>query len=244
MYEQEKITPYKDGSRKREQVERMFDHIAHSYDRLNRFLSLGIDGRWRRAAIDALSPFRPRCILDVATGTGDFAILSAQRLSPQSVTGVDISEGMMRMGRKKVEAEHLSGIVCFRREDCEALSFADDTFDTVTAAYGVRNFEHMDRGLREMRRVLKPGGHLLIVELNSPRRFPMKQLFSAYARIAIPPIGCLISKDASAYTYLPATMAAFPQGEAMQRILRGAGFRDVRFKRFTFGISTMYISTK
>ena len=193
MYEQEKIKPYKDEGHKREQVERMFDRIAHSYDRLNHFLSWGIDKSWRRTAVDSLSPFHPCRILDVATGTGDFAILSARRLSPQSITGVDISEGMMQIGRQKVKALHLDGIIRFQHEDCEALSFADDTFDAVTVAYGVRNFEHLDQGLREMCRVLKPGGHLLIIELSSPHRFPMKQLFSVYAKIVMPLIGRLVS---------------------------------------------------
>ena len=150
----------------------------------------------------------------------------------------------MQIGRQKVKALHLDGIIRFQHEDCEALSFADDTFDAVTVAYGVRNFEHLDQGLREMCRVLKPSGHLLIIELSSPHRFPMKQLFSVYAKIVMPLIGRLISKDHSAYSYLPATMAAFPQGEVMQGILRKAGFGDVRFKRFTFGLSTMYTPTK
>ena len=244
MYGQEKIKPYKDSGHKREQVELMFDHIAHSYDRLNHFLSWGIDKSWRRTAVDSLRPFRPLHILDVATGTGDFAILSARRLAPQTITGVDISEGMMQIGQQKVKAADLEHIISFRHEDCEALSFGDATFDAVTVAYGVRNFEHLDKGLKEMHRVLKPGGHLLIIELSSPRRFPMKQLFSVYAKIFMPLIGRIISKDHSAYTYLPATMAAFPQGEIMQGIIRKAGFSDVRFKRFTFGISTMYFATK
>lgn len=244
MYEQEKIKPYKDESLKREQVERMFDRIAHSYDWLNHFLSWGIDKNWRSTAVDSLLPFRPRRILDAATGTGDFAILCATRLSPQSITGVDISEGMMQIGRQKVEALHLDGIIRFQHEDCEALSFADNTFDAVTAAYGIRNFEHLNQGLREMCRVLKIGGHLLIVELSSPFHFPMKQLFYVYAKIVMPLIGRLVSKDHSAYSYLPATMAAFPQGEVMQGILREAGFGEVRFKRFSFGISTMYLATK
>ena len=242
MYEQEKIKPYKGNGHKREQVERMFDHIAHSYDLLNHFLSWGIDKSWRRTAVDSLSPFRPQSIL--ATGTGDFAILSARRLCPQSVLGVDISEGMMQIGRQKVKEQQLDSLIRFQREDCAALSFADGTFDAVTVAYGVRNFEDLDQGLREMCRVLKPGGHLLIIELSSPHRFPMKQLFSVYAKIVMPLVGRLISKDHSAYSYLPATMAAFPQGEIMQGILKKAGFSDVRFKRFTFGISTMYLATK
>ena len=244
MYEQEKIKPYGSEGGKREQVEHMFDHIAHSYDLLNQFLSWGIDKSWRRTAVDSLSPFHPRHILDVATGTGDFAILSARRLSPQSITGVDISEGMMQVGRQKVDNLGLGHLIRFQREDCEALSFADGMFDAVTVAYGVRNFAHLDLGLKEMCRVLKPGGHLLVIELSSPRRFPMKQLFSIYAKIVMPLVGRMVSKDHSAYTYLPATMAAFPQGEVMQGILLKAGFSDVRFKRFTFGISTMYLATK
>lgn len=244
MYEQEKIKPYSGNDHKREQVERMFDNIAHSYDLLNHFLSLGIDRNWRRTAIDSLAPFRPQQILDIATGTGDFAILSARRLQPQSITGADISEGMMNIGRQKVKDQQLGHIIRFQREDCTALSFPDSSFDAVTVAYGVRNFENLDRGLREMCRVLRPGGHLLIVELSSPNRFPMKQLFSIYARIVMPTLGKIISKDHSAYTYLPATMAAFPQGEVMQEILKKAGFAAVRFKRFTFGISTMYLATK
>lgn len=244
MYEQEKIKPYKGNSHKREQVERMFDNIAHSYDLLNHSLSWGIDRRWRRIAIDSLRTFKPQRILDIATGTGDFAILSARRLQPQSVTGADISEGMMQIARQKVKEKKLDHIIKFQREDCSALSFPDDTFDAVTVAYGVRNFENLDEGLRETCRVLKPGGHLLIVELSSPKNFPMKQLFAVYAKVVMPAIGRLISKDRSAYTYLPATMAAFPQGEVMQGILKKAGFREVYFKRFTFGISTMYLATK
>lgn len=244
MYEQEKIKPYKGNSHKREQVERMFDNIAHSYDLLNHSLSWGIDRRWRRIAIDSLRAFKPQQILDIATGTGDFAILSARRLQPQSVTGADISEGMMQIARQKVTEKKLDHIIRFQREDCSSLSFSDDTFDAVTVAYGVRNFENLDEGLRETCRVLKPGGHLLIVELSSPKNFPMKQLFAVYGKIVMPAIGRLISKDRSAYTYLPATMAAFPQGEVMQGILKKAGFREVYFKRFTFGISTMYLATK
>ena len=244
MYEQEKIKPYKGNSHKREQVERMFDNIAHSYDLLNHSLSWGIDRRWRRIAIDSLRAFKPQQILDIATGTGDFAILSARRLQPQSVTGADISEGMMQIARQKVKEKELDHIIRFQREDCSSLSFPDDTFDAVTVAYGVRNFENLDEGLRETCRVLKPGGHLLIVELSSPKNFPMKQLFAVYAKVVMPAIGRLISKDRSAYTYLPATMAAFPQGEVMQGILKKAGFREVYFKRFTFGISTMYLATK
>ena len=244
MYEQEKIKPYDGDGHKREQVEEMFDNIAHSYDLLNHCLSFGIDKRWRCSAIDALAAFRPQSILDIATGTGDFAILSAKRLKPQSIIGADISEGMMEIGRQKVKEAGLENIIGFQREDCCALTFKEDTFDAVTVAYGVRNFENLDKGLSEICRVLKPNGHLLIVELSSPQKFPMKQLFSIYAKVVMPTIGKIISKDHSAYTYLPATMAAFPQGEIMQSILKKAGFSTVRFKRFTFGICTMYLAKK
>ncbi len=244
MYAQEKIKPYRGNRHKREQVEEMFDRIAHSYDVLNHSLSLGIDRGWRRKSIDALRPFAPRTMLDVATGTGDFAILAAERLKPQSLIGADISEGMMEVGRRKVAKRGLSDVVSFRREDCVALTFADSTFDAVTAAYGVRNFERLDDSLREMCRVLKPGGHLLIVELSTPPRAPMKQLFALYSRVVMPVIGRLISHDDSAYTYLPASMEAFPQAEVMQEILKRAGFSEVKFHRFTFGICTMFLATK
>lgn len=244
MYEQEKIKPYERDGHKREQVEEMFNNIAHTYDLLNHYLSFGIDKRWRKKAIDTLRPYQPKHLLDIATGTGDFAILSANRLKPDSIIGADISEGMMEVGRQKVKTAGIDHIIHFQREDCGNLTFEDSTFDAVTVAYGVRNFEDLDKGLSEICRVLKPNGHLLIVELSSPHKFPMKQLFSIYAKIIMPTIGKIISKDNSAYTYLPATMAAFPQGEIMQSILKKAGFSDVIFKRFTFGICTMYLATK
>lgn len=231
-------------SSKRQQVETMFNHIAPTYDRLNHTLSLGIDRRWRRKAIDALKPFAPKTILDIATGTGDFAILSARRLAPQSIIGVDISDGMMDVGREKVKAAGLDGIISFKRDDCTALSFDSDSFDAVTVAYGARNFDNLKAGLREMCRVLVPGGHLMLVELTTPPRAPMKQLFWIYSKIVMSFIGRLISHDDSAYTYLPQSMAAFPQAEQLVPLLRECGFSDVQFKRFTFGLSTMYLATK
>ena len=210
-YKQEQITPYDKGN-KQEQVRRMFDKIAPTYDKLNHTLSLGIDRRWRRKAVDALGKHQPQDILDIATGTGDFAMLMARRI--------------------------------FQREDCLSLTFPDGTFDAVTSAYGVRNFQDLDQGLREMQRVLRPGGHLLIVELTPPPRFPMKQLFWLYAHVVMPLIGRLISHDDSAYTYLPRTMEAFPQAEEMEGILHKAGFAEVEWHRFTFGISTMYLAKK
>ena len=243
-YQQESIKPYSNEGAKGEQVERMFDQIAHSYDFLNHTLSLGIDRSWRKAAIDSLKPYAPQRILDVATGTGDFALMAVDRLQPQSLIGADLSEGMLSVGRENVERAGKSDIITLQKEDCMALSFEDNTFDAVTVAYGVRNFEDLDRGLREMLRVLKPGGRLVIIELTSPVRFPMKQLFWLYAHVWMPMVGKLVSRDSRAYSYLPATMEAFPQGEVMQGIIEKAGFQSVKFRRFTFGLSTLYTAEK
>lgn len=239
-YKQEQIKPYDAATGKTEQVEKMFDHIAPTYDLLNHSLSWGIDRSWRRAAIDSLRPYRPQRILDVATGTGDFAILAAKLLEPEALLGVDLSEGMMEVARQKVEREELQGVIRFQKEDCLNLSFPNGSFDALTVAYGIRNFSDLDCGLREMHRVLRPGGRLVIVELTAPRHFPMRQLFWLYSHVWMPLIGRLVSKDSRAYSYLPATMEAFPQGEEMRQILMRAGFSDVNFRRFTFGLSTLY----
>ena len=243
MYQQEKIKPYNDGE-KASQVEQMFDNIAPSYDKLNHRLSWDIDKGWRRKAIKQLAPFKPQTMLDIATGTGDFAILAAEMLKPQRLVGADISEGMMQIGKRKVTARGLDGIISFAREDCMQLSFDDNSFDAVTAAFGIRNFSDLDKGLKEMCRVLKPEGHLSIVELTAPVSFPMKQLFKVYAHTVLPVYGRMISKDPSAYSYLTKTIEAFPQGETMMEVLRKAGFRQASFKRLTFGICTMYFATK
>lgn len=236
--------PYNGEEEKTPQVERMFNGIAHSYDRLNHLLSFDIDRRWRRHTIRALQPYSHNQILDIATGTGDFAILAARLLHPAHIIGADISQGMMDVARKKALEAGLAEVISFQKEDCMRLSFPDDSFDAVTVAYGVRNFSDLDRGLKEMLRVLKPGGHAAILELSAPARFPMKQLFWLYAHVVMPTVGALISKDAKAYQYLPASMEAFPQGEQMRAILQKAGYQDVRFRRFTFGLSTMYIASK
>ena len=222
----------------------MFNSIAPTYDRLNHLLSLGIDRRWRRKAIDALKPFAPQTILDIATGTGDFAILAAQRLDPDRIIGVDISEGMMEVGREKVKEADLDNVIFFMKDDCTALTFKNESFDAVTVAYGARNFDNLKAGLSEMSRVLVPGGHLMLVELTTPPRFPMKQLFHFYAHTMMPLIGRLVSHNDSAYTYLPQSMAAFPQAEKLVPMLLRCGFSDVQYKRFTFGLSTMYLATK
>ena len=243
-YRQEQIKPYTKKGEKATQVEAMFDNIAPTYDLLNHLLSWDTDRGWRHKAIDSLRPFSPQQILDIATGTGDFAILAARRLQPLHITGADISEGMIEVGRRKVEKMGLQERISFERQDCTALSYPDNHFDAVTVAYGARNFAHLDTALSEMRRVLRPGGHLLILELATPPHFPMKQLFWAYSHIAMPLAGWLISRDAHAYSYLPATMEAFPQGEVMQEILRQAGYSQIKWKRFTFGICTMYLAQK
>ena len=221
-YPQQHIKPYDEEGKKTEQVERMFDNIAHAYDKLNHTLSLGIDRSWRKKAIAWLHPFQPQRMMDVATGTGDFAILACRKLQPAELIGTDISEGMMNVGREKVKKEGLSDKISF----------------------GIRNFEDLDKGLSEMCRVLKPGGHLVILELTTPDRFPMKQLFSIYSKIVIPLLGKLLSKDNSAYRYLPDTIKVFPQGEVMKGVIARAGFSEVNFKRLTFGICTLYTATK
>lgn len=243
MYRQEEIKPYGQGE-KGKQVEQMFDNIAPTYDTLNHRLSWDIDRGWRRKAIRVLMPYHPKTMLDIATGTGDFAILSARMLQPESLIGADISEGMMEIARQKVHQQQLDDIIRFQKEDCMLLTFPDASFDAVTAAFGIRNFQHLDQGLSEIYRVLRPGGHLSIVELTTPVSFPMKQLFHVYSHTFLPIYGRLISKDPSAYGYLTATIEVFPQGERMMEILSKAGFTKVNFKRLTFGICTMYFATK
>jgi demethylmenaquinone methyltransferase/2-methoxy-6-polyprenyl-1,4-benzoquinol methylase len=222
----------------------MFDNIAPTYDTLNHRLSWNIDRYWRKKALQSLLPYQPQSILDVATGTGDFALQAAEMLHPVKITGIDISEGMLTIARKKVEHSTLTTQFDLVMEDCMHLSYDDNTFDAVTAAFGIRNFEHLDQGLTEMCRVMKKGGHLGIVELTEPVCFPMRQLFHLYSHTVLPVYGRLVSKDSSAYSYLTKTIEAFPQGEQMMDILKKAGFAQTAFKRLTFGICTMYFATK
>jgi demethylmenaquinone methyltransferase/2-methoxy-6-polyprenyl-1,4-benzoquinol methylase len=243
-YQQEIITPYNKEERKGAQVEKMFDNIAPTYDRLNHTLSLGIDRLWRNKAIDSLKPFSPQNILDIATGTGDFAILAAKRLKPKHIIGADISMEMMEIAAHKVNQQVLERIISFQREDCMNLTFADNTFDAVTVAYGARNFESLDKGLKEILRVLRPGGHLLMLELASPKSSPMKQLFWIYSHVVIPFVGWFFSRDVKAYNYLSDSVNAFPQGEVMENILRRNGYQQISWKRFTYGICTMYLGRK
>ncbi len=242
-YGQELIKPYEEGD-KTAQVERMFDNIAPAYDVLNHRLSWNIDRMWRRKAILQLKPYNPRVILDIATGTGDFAIMAAEMLQPERLVGADISEGMMEIGRKKVAERGMENVISFDREDCTSLSYSEGTFDAVMAAFGIRNFANLERGLGEMYRVMKQNGYLSIVELTRPMQFPMKQLFYVYSHTFLPVYGRLVSHDSRAYSYLTKTIEAFPQGEKMVEILKKVGFREASFRRLTFGICTIYLARK
>ncbi|MCM1313069.1 MAG: bifunctional demethylmenaquinone methyltransferase/2-methoxy-6-polyprenyl-1,4-benzoquinol methylase UbiE [Bacteroides sp.] len=246
MYAQEQIKPYCEKKSKREQVEQMFDNIAHSYDVLNHTLSFGIDRYWRNCAIKCLkkSGKATRRILDIATGTGDFALLACRELNPDKVVGCDISDNMMRIGEEKVAEAGLSEKICFRKEDCSAMSFSDGSFDAVITAFALRNFENLDRCLQEMRRVIVSGGIVVAVDLCAPVSFPMKQLFYFYKKAVMPMVGCLFSHDGNAYTYLPETMDAVPQAAAMQEIFEKAGFVNVHYKRLAFGMCILYVAEK
>lgn len=243
-YKQEEIKPYGGQEEKHVLVERMFDNIATSYDRLNHTLSFGIDKRWRRKAIRCLLPHHPKMLLDIATGTGDFAIQSASMLPQVQIMATDISEGMMDVGSQKVKALGLDSRITFKKEDSTALTFQTAQFDAITVAFGIRNFQSLDTGLSEMHRVLKAGGRLVILELSYPTHFPMRQGYWIYSKIIMPTVGRVISGDKEAYSYLPASIEAFPQGEVMQEILLKAGFKEVNFTRLTFGVCTLYEAIK
>ena len=243
-YPQDDFKPYDDGRSKTEQVEAMFDRIAPQYDRMNRTMSFGTDRGWRKAAIRHLSRYAPRKVLDVATGTGDFAIEAYRGLLPDVVVATDISEGMMRIGAWKVKAAGLDSVISFKKEDCEHMSYDDGSFDAITTAFGIRNFQNLDACLKEMCRVLRKGGQLSILELSRPVRFPMKQLFGIYSHSILPLYGKIVSKDDEAYKYLISTIESFPQGEEMVGIFKKAGFSTAKFKRLTFGVCTCYFAIK
>jgi demethylmenaquinone methyltransferase / 2-methoxy-6-polyprenyl-1,4-benzoquinol methylase len=238
------VVPYKEKeATKKAQVAEMFDNISPKYDFLNHTLSLGIDRIWRRKAINLLKKDPPKTILDIATGTGDFAI-AALKLNPDQVIGVDISEGMLEIGRKKLKKRKLDHRIELRMGDSEGLEFDDNKFDAVIVAFGVRNFEHLEQGLADMYRVTREGGKVVILEFSRPRMFPFKQLYNFYFRWILPKIGRLISKDQSAYTYLPESVQAFPDGENFLAILRSVGFNNTSCKTLTFGISSIYTGVK
>ncbi len=234
------VVPYKnDSGAKKQQVVKMFNRISGKYDFLNHFLSLGIDIVWRKKAIRLLRSSEPKQILDVATGTGDFAI-EAMSLNPQRVIGIDISEGMLAVGRGKIRSRKLEQVVELQLGDSENLPFEDNLFDAVIVAFGVRNFENLEQGLSEMLRVTKPGGQIMILEFSRPSKFPMKQLYKVYFTTILPWIGRSISRDQEAYRYLPESVKAFPDGISFLKILSGLGYKTPQCKPLTFGISSLY----
>ena len=228
---------------KKEQVADMFNSIAGKYDFLNHFLSMGIDKGWRRKAIKEIASVKPQTILDIATGTGDLAI-AASKINPQEIVGVDISEGMLEVGRKKIKSLNLENIITLQKGDSEALGFESNSFDAITCAYGVRNFENLVAGLKEMNRVMKPGGKLAILEFSHPKQFPVKQLYQFYFKYILPTLGKMVSKHKSAYTYLPESVMAFPEGKRFCEILTDCGFKNAKARPLTLGITTLYTASK
>ena len=239
------VTPYSNSqSTKKEQVADMFNNISGTYDFLNHFMSLGIDVIWRKKAIRELVNNKPLYILDVATGTGDLAFEALRILKPRKIIGVDISKGMLEIARQKIQKRNLTEVFEVRLGDSEKLLFDDNTFDAITVAYGVRNFEDLDKGLNDMFRVLKPGGKIVILEFSKPKVFPVKQGYNFYFKYITPTIGRLFSKDASAYTYLPESVANFPDGDEFTGRMLQAGFRDTKSRPLAFGICSIYTGVK
>ena len=238
------VTPYNDVQSKRKQVESMFDNIAPYYDFLNRFLSLGIDKKWRTKAISLIDRDSSHNILDVATGTGDIAIEIGKTFEHAKVTGVDISANMLEVGKKKIKKSSLGDRIHLELGDSQNLSFDDNKFDTITVAYGVRNFEELEKGLSEMKRVLKEDGQLIVLEFSRPTVFPLKQLFNFYFKNILPTIGKFTSKDPKAYQYLYESVQAFPDGQDFIEVLNKVGFKNSTCTRLTFGISSIYQSRK
>jgi demethylmenaquinone methyltransferase/2-methoxy-6-polyprenyl-1,4-benzoquinol methylase len=245
IYPHDAVVPFKDSSEsKKKQVENMFDKIAFRYDFLNRFLSVGIDVSWRKKAIKLLVPFHPEKILDVATGTGDFALTSYEILRPEKITGIDISEGMLELGRKKITKAGLDAHIELLNGDSEAILFGDNSFDAVTVAFGVRNFENLEQGLSEIKRVLKPGGRLIVLECTKPSMPVVKQFYNFYMKFITPKIGKIIAKNNDAYQYLNDSVLQFPEKESFIQILNKAAYRNTFYKTLTLGICTIYCAEK
>ncbi|WP_018613574.1 bifunctional demethylmenaquinone methyltransferase/2-methoxy-6-polyprenyl-1,4-benzoquinol methylase UbiE [Segetibacter koreensis] len=239
------IVPFKDsGLSKKEQVATMFDKIAFRYDFLNRFLSAGIDVSWRKKAIKQLKALQPKYLLDVATGTGDIAILAEKMLHPVKITGIDISEGMLEIGRKKLEKLGLQNKIELVQGDSESINFDDNSFDAITVAFGVRNFQNLEKGLTEMRRVLKPGGKLVVLEFSRPKNFFFKSLYNLYMNTITPRVGKLFAKNKDAYQYLNDSVQRFPEGTDFIAILNKAGYTSPNYETLTFGICSLYSATK
>ena len=238
------VIPYKEKqTTKKEQVATMFNNISHKYDFLNHFLSLGIDILWRKKAVRMLAPHQPKKILDIATGTADFAI-EALKLNPDEIIGIDISEGMLNVGKEKIKKKGVDNIISLELGDSENLRFEAAYFDAYTVAFGVRNFENLEKGLTEMLRVLKPNGTGIILEFSKPRKFPIKQLYNFYFNKILPGIGKMVSKDTAAYTYLPESVYAFPDGEDFVQLLTKIGYKDAKATTLLFGIATIYKASK
>ncbi len=239
-----KVKPYNNANTsKKEEVEEMFDNISGKYDFLNHFLSLGIDKIWRKKAIRILQKYQPKVIMDMATGTGDFAI-AALKLNPTRIVGVDLSNGMLEVGRKKMIKKKVSHLIEMVQGDSEKLNFENETFDAFTVGFGVRNFQNLDAGLGELLRVLKPKGVGLILEFSKPKKFPVKQYFKFHSKFIIPTIGRMVSKDKAAYTYLPESVEAFPEGQRFIDIMTDVGFKNVQSKIVGGGIATIYYGFK
>jgi demethylmenaquinone methyltransferase/2-methoxy-6-polyprenyl-1,4-benzoquinol methylase len=238
------VLPYKeDAAAKKQQVARMFNSISANYDLLNHLLSAGVDIYWRKKAIGRLRKSKPKLILDVATGTGDFAV-EALSLQPDKVIGVDISDGMLDIAREKIKKRGLAERITLMRGDSENLPFEENMFDAVIVAFGVRNFENLEKGLADMLRVLKPGGQAVILEFSKPDRFLFSQFYGLYFKYIVPVIGRLVSKDQTAYNYLPESVHAFPRGKTFVDILTGIGYKNASCQRLTFGICSIYTGTK
>ncbi|MCH2235680.1 MAG: bifunctional demethylmenaquinone methyltransferase/2-methoxy-6-polyprenyl-1,4-benzoquinol methylase UbiE [Crocinitomicaceae bacterium] len=239
-----KVKPYnREESSKKEEVAEMFDNISKRYDFLNHFLSLGIDKGWRKKAVKIISKANPKIILDVATGTGDFAIAEL-KLDPEKVIGLDLSNGMLDVGREKMKKKKVDHIVDMVQGDSENLPFEDNYFDAITVGFGVRNFENLEKGLGEMFRVLKPGGIVAVLEFSKPKKFPIKQSFNFYSKFIIPTVGKTVSKDKRAYSYLPESVEAFPEGQAFLDIMTKIGYTDMKQKMVSGGIASIYYGSK
>jgi demethylmenaquinone methyltransferase/2-methoxy-6-polyprenyl-1,4-benzoquinol methylase len=240
----EQVKPYGDASKsKKEEVAEMFNNISAKYDFLNHFLSLGIDKLWRKKAVKMLRSVNPTRILDIATGTGDFALESLV-LKPTQIVGLDISSGMLEHGRVKMKKKGVDHIITMQQGDSEDIPYENNYFDGLTVGFGVRNFENLEKGLGEMLRVVRPGGKLIILEFSKPKKFPIKQLFAFYSKNIIPILGKSISKDSNAYTYLPESVAAFPEGKNFENILAKVGYKDISSTLVSGGIATIYAGTK
>lgn len=239
----ETVKPYNTDKSKKEEVAQMFNNISARYDFLNHFLSLGIDHIWRRKAVNKLREIQPKRILDLATGTGDFAI-ALLKLNPTQIIGMDISSGMLDVGKNKMKAKNVSHIIDMQLGDSENMPFEDGYFDAVTVGFGVRNYENLEKGLTEMLRVTRSGGKIVILEFSKPKRFPIKQAFGFYSKFIIPFFGKRISKDEKAYAYLPESVAAFPEGKAFTDILSKLGYKQVDATLVSGGIATIYSGIK